>query len=53
MQNGDKNVGKPSHHFAYLCLDNVETRFRTEPISEWLCWNTQFGYLNIVFNLNN
>ena len=29
----------------------IRTRFRTEPISEQLCLNTQFGYLNIAFNL--
>ena len=43
MQNGDKAlprklfVAKPSHHFAYLCLDVLETHFCMESISERLC----------------
>ena len=62
MQNSDKAlprfffVVKPSHHFAYQCLDVKiyyrELAFVGNFFSEWLCWITQFGYLNIVFNLN-
>ena len=33
-------------------LKCTKTHFRTEPILEKLCLNTQFGYPNFAFNLN-
>ena len=63
MQNGETALPRIFYgNFLSLVLQTCvlimlkcfRTRFRTEPISERLCWSThsQLGYPNAVFNLN-